>query len=132
MHVMSTQILVDLPDDTYKRVVSIARLTGRAVEEIIATTVTLSLDPIDTISTDETSIETLSDHEVLALTEFQMDTVQDQRLSGLLNKQQAGTLTQDENAELLVLMQTYQTGLLRKAQALAEAVRRGLRSGLES
>jgi hypothetical protein len=132
MHVMSTQILVDLPDDTYKRVVSIARLTGRAVEEIIATTVTLSLDPIDTISTDETSIETLSDHEVLALTEFQMDTVQDQRLSGLLNKQQAGTLTQDENAELLALMQTYQTGLLRKAQALAEAVRRGLRSGLES
>jgi hypothetical protein len=49
-----------------------------------------------------------------------------------LDKQQAGKLTNDERPELLALMQVYQEGLLRKAQALNEAVQRGLRKPLES
>jgi hypothetical protein len=36
-------------------------------------------------------------------------------------------LSDTERGELLTLMQVYQEGLLRKAQALHEAVRRGLR-----
>jgi hypothetical protein len=45
----------------------------------------------------------------------------------LLERQQAAALSTDERTELRGLMQTYQESLLRKARALREAVRRGLR-----
>jgi len=51
-------------------------------------------------------------------------------LSTLLDRQQAGTITEPERAELAALFQLYQEGLLRKAHALAEAMRRGLRDPL--
>ena len=73
----------------------------------------------------------LPDEEVLALTALQMKPAQDRRLSLLLGRQQAGSLTKVERFELFTLMQVYQEGLLRKAQALREAVRRGLREPLE-
>lgn len=56
---------------------------------------------------------------------------QERRFSLLLERQQAGELSDAERSELLALMQLYQEGLLRKAQALHEAVRRGLRKLLE-
>ena len=52
--------------------------------------------------------------------------------SELLDRQQAGILTEAERPELWVLMQTYQFLLLRKAQALSEAVSRGLQEPLEA
>lgn len=64
------------------------------------------------------------------LADLQMDPAQDQRLSTLLDQQQARQLRAEERVELVALMQVYQEGLLRKAQALAEAVRRGLREPL--
>ena len=42
-----------------------------------------------------------------------------------------GKLSDTERPELLALMQVYQEGLLRKAQALNESVKRGLRKPLE-
>jgi len=50
----------------------------------------------------------------------------DRRLTELLQRQQAETLLVQEQAELASLMQVYQEGLVRKAEALREAVRRGL------
>lgn len=52
--------------------------------------------------------------------------------SDLLDKQQAGTLIESEFLELQALMQIYQEGLLRKATALSEAVKRELIESLES
>jgi hypothetical protein len=49
----------------------------------------------------------------------------------LLQKQQERALSAAEQTELVMLMQVYQQGVLRKAQALHEAVRRGLRTPLE-
>jgi hypothetical protein len=49
----------------------------------------------------------------------------------LLQKQPAQKLSVPERTELVALMQVYQEGLWRKAQALHEAVRRGLRTPLE-
>jgi hypothetical protein len=68
----------------------------------------------------------LSDEDVLKLTELQMDPVEDRRLSRLLDRQQKGKFTAGESAELFTLMQSYESRLLRKEQALNEAVRRGL------
>lgn len=75
-------------------------------------------------------VESLSDAEVLDLTELQLPPEQDRRLSVLLDRQQAGIQTETERPELGALMQAYQEGLLRKAQAIEEAVRRGLREPL--
>ncbi len=74
-----------------------------------------------------TPMVALSDDDVLALADLQLEHEADRRLSALLESQQAGTLSSAERSELLTLMQLYQDGLLRKAGALKEAVRRGLR-----
>ena len=62
---------------------------------------------------------------------LQMTPGQDRQLSTLLHRQQTGELSDMERSEMLALMQVYMEGLLRKAQALHEAVRRGLREPLE-
>ncbi len=69
--------------------------------------------------------------QVLATTGAQMPPTEDQRLTQLLDRQQGGVLDDEERTELRSLLASYQTGLLRKARALAEAVRRGLRGPLE-
>lgn len=60
-----------------------------------------------------------------------METYQDVRLSELLDRQQAGLMSFEDHLELNSLMQIYQEGLLRKAPALSEAVRRGLIASLD-
>jgi hypothetical protein len=51
----------------------------------------------------------------------------DARLGELLDQQQAVPLAPADRAELALLFESYQSALLRKAQALREAVRRKLR-----
>jgi hypothetical protein len=76
------------------------------------------------------SVSDLTDEEIVALTELQMEPRQDVRLSELLDlldatlreRQQAGNLTESERPELQSLMQIYQEGMVRKAAAQAEAV----------
>jgi hypothetical protein len=75
----------------------------------------------------EHPVENWPDQDLLAAVDAQLSLADDQRLSELLDRQQAGTLAAAEQAELRALMQAYQDGLLRKAQTLREAVRRGLR-----
>jgi hypothetical protein len=76
------------------------------------------------------TLSTLNDREVISLTELQMEPTQDQRLSQLLQTQQKRVMTTAEQSELEMLMEIYQAGLLRKAQALNESVKRGLRQPL--
>jgi hypothetical protein len=71
------------------------------------------------------------DEEVLAAAEVEMPAADDQRLSDLLDRQQAGVLTNAERQELAGLMEEYRQQLLLKAQGLREAVRRGLRGPLQ-
>jgi hypothetical protein len=71
-----------------------------------------------------------TDEEVLAAADVKLRPEDDRRLSELLFRQQAGALADTDWAELRALMRLYQTGLLRKAIALREAVRRGLREPL--
>jgi hypothetical protein len=59
-----------------------------------------------------------------------MDAVQNQRLGELQRRGKTIGLTEAERYELLVLLHIYQIGQLRKSEALAEAVQRGLRSPL--
>ena len=123
--------MVDLPDEIYRRAESLARLSSREVSEVLADAITLSLPSLDGPGPEGRPMADLSDREVLELTDLQLPVAQDKRLSKLLDWQQARSLTEKERAELQVLMQHYQQGLLRKAEALSEAVHRGLRAPLE-
>lgn len=67
----------------------------------------------------------------MALTGLRMEREADLRLSALLDRQQAGELTDLERAEVAALMRAYEMALLRQSQALAEAVSRGLRPPVE-
>ena len=129
---MSTQVTLTLPDATYRRAIHLARLTGRDIADVLADTLDISLQPLGIEAITGKPIAELSDSEVFAVADSSMESDQDQRLSELLDQQQAGKLANDERPELIALMQVYQEGLLRKAQALNEAVRRGLRKPLES
>ena len=64
------------------------------------------------------------DAKVLAAADLRMTETEDERLSELLDRQQAALLADAERVELTALMARYQDGLLLKAQALREAVRR--------
>ena len=128
---MSTQVTLILPDEVYRRAERLAQLSRREVADVLADTIELSLSPVGLKSEAVEPVSGLSDEEVMALAELQLASDQDQRLSSLLDKQQAGTLIEAERSELLGLMQVYQESLLRKAQALREAVQRGLREPLD-
>lgn len=123
---MSNQITIALPEDVYRRAERFARLANRDLASVLADTIKLSLPAISSQVETLKPISALSDEQVMALTELQMELDQDEYLSNLLDKQQSGTLTEEERQDLPALMQVYQEGLLRKATALSEAVKRGL------
>jgi hypothetical protein len=123
---MSTQITITLTDDVYQKADRFARLANRDIASILADTIQSSIPNISEAATTLAPISLLSDADVLALTELQMEPAQDIQLSALLDRQQAGILTDIDRSELQILMQTYQEGLLRKATALSEAVKRKL------
>lgn len=68
----------------------------------------------------------LDDDGVIALAQLKLDAGQNERLGDLQAKGKAQGLTQAERYELMMLMQSYRLGLLRKSEALAEAKARGL------
>lgn len=127
---MSTQVRITLHDEIYRRAKRLAQMSNRNIEDLLAQAIELSLSTVGAAADNYKPVSKLSDGEVLELSEMQMDAKQDRRFSRLLDKQQAGKLSNSEEPELLALIQNYQEKLLRKAQALREAVRRGLRGPL--
>lgn len=77
-------------------------------------------------------IDTLSDEEILALCDSQMEEDEQILLNELLSAQREGELTQTQRETLDELMSRYRHGLVRKAEALKIAVARGLRQPLGS
>jgi hypothetical protein len=125
---MSTQVVVTLPDDLYMQAQHWAALTHREVPQLLTEALALVLTPIGPLPADAPPVAALSDTEVLALVQVQMPPHQGYRLDQLLAQQGETTLTTQEQAELLALMQVYQQLWVRQSEALAEAVRRGLRA----
>ena len=129
---MTTQLTINLPDEIYHRVQQLAARSNRDVSDILTDTIQWFLPLVNLQSQFQDPISILPDEQVLTLTELQMEAGQDQKLSDLLDRQQAGVLTEIEQLELQALMQVYQVGLLRKATALSEAVKRKLIAPLSS
>ena len=129
---MTTEVTVSLPDAVYRNALRLAELTQRDLAELLTETLTLSLPEVTPGAEGPQALSDLSDADVLDLTALELPPGQDRELSALLERQQAGSLSPQERRQLAALMQAYQVGLLRKAQALQEAVRRGLRAPLAS
>src|SRR4051812_38999656 len=110
VNLMSEQITLHVSDRVVNQATHVATQTQRRVEEVLANWLEWAVT--------EVPIETLSDEEVLALTELQLTTEQQTTLSSLLAQNQDGTLDAQERRQLDELMRIYEHGLLRKAQAL--------------
>ena len=117
---MTAQITLNLPDEVYHQAELLALQRHRTVSEILVETLEKFLLPT------AKPVSALSDSEVITQTQLRLQPLQEQRLSELLDRQQSGTIAFLELAELQALIHIYETRLLRQAQALNEAVRRGL------
>ncbi|MDX2212839.1 MAG: hypothetical protein SFY66_06070 [Oculatellaceae cyanobacterium bins.114] len=129
---MTIEVTLKLPENLIEQ----AQQLGAATQRDLGTVLTdvlemlwLTVDGVPELETAQ-SVAELPDSEVLKLAEMKMDEVQNQRLGTLQAKGKAAGLSSAERYELLALLQIYQFGQLRKSEALAEAVQRGLREPL--
>ena len=129
---MGTTVVLDLPSELVERAEYLARLNQRDVSNVLADRLAFLLPPLNTLPplADYLPTSDLSDGEVLALADSRMDPVPNARTRHLQEKRESQSLSVTEQVELLSLWQIYELGSLRKAEALAEAVRRGLRPPL--
>ncbi|MFQ5825004.1 MAG: hypothetical protein ACE5JB_13200 [bacterium] len=76
-------------------------------------------------------VDVLSDEELIELTELKLTQEQQVKLSELLEQNREGTLDSEGQRQLDELMNIYERGLLRKSEALREAVKRGIKEPLQ-
>jgi hypothetical protein len=126
---MSTEITVSLSDAVCQRAQIWAEQAGRSLPDFLAEAIELSLFPM---GAPPAPVATWTDEEVLQASDDFFSLDDDRRLSELLAKQRENTIDAPGRVELTQLMQLYQERLARKAVALQEAVRRGLRESLAS
>ena len=115
---MSEQVTIQVSDHAIQHAAQVAASTQQSVEKLLSGLVESSLA--------ELPVELLSNQEVLALTELKLTPDEQERFSDLLYENREGLLTAEGREELERMMKVYERGQLRKAQALEEAVKRGL------
>lgn len=127
---MAIEVTLALPEGVIDHAQRFGVLTERNVETVLADAIQMTWPTLGEVpnTEDYPAISNLTDTQVLSLADAKMDRIQHQRLRFLQEKGKESGLTPDERYELLALMQINQIGLLRKAEALAEAVRRGIRA----
>jgi uncharacterized lipoprotein YmbA len=127
---MSRQVMLTLSNELYEQARRWAAVTQQDLPDALEGTLSIALPSMADAPQVEKSVTSLSDEEITALCETQMDQVQGQRLSRLLDMQREGTLSDEERRELQALVQVYNYLWIRQSRALVEAVRRGLREPL--
>lgn len=125
---MTVEITIAVPESLVESAKRLGEATQRDVASVLAEALELLGGMWDNLpaKTLSSSLETLTDKEVLSLARSKMDEVQNQRLGELQARGKRSGLTEAERYELLALLQIYQLGQLRKSEGLAEAARRGL------
>jgi len=128
---MSVQVTLTLPNELYETATRWAALTRHDVARTLTDALSVVLSPRSIPPAQDKPLFTLSDAEVIALCRTDSSPEAGRRVSELLEKQREGTLKSREQQELVASMQGYDQLWLRQSEALAEAVRRGLRAPLE-
>lgn len=115
---MNQQITIEVSQQVWQRASVLAERRNRKLEEVLEEWLEEAVA--------ETRVEDLTDDEVLSLTGIVFDEGDQEKFSRLLEKNREGALEPEEKIELERLTRLYETGLLRKSQALRVAVERGL------
>ncbi len=123
------QTTINLSENAYQYVSSIAQMTERTIDEVIEETFENRFEKEVEIL--KKSVAVSSDEEVMALANFQMPEKQSEHLSRLLEKNGEENLTDKDKNELHELMQINRLNDLRKAAGIAEALKRGLIKSVE-
>lgn len=123
---MNSEITLTLPETLLHHAQRVASATKRDTATVLADALEMLWPTLDDVPGSQV-VSALSDTDVLALADSKMDAVQNQRLAQLQERGKREVLDAAERYELLALLQIYQVGQLRKSEALAEAVHRGLR-----
>ena len=129
---MAVEVTLTLPETLVEQARRFGQTTQQDAEDVLADALEW-LSPLIEDSPEaifSPPVAALTDKEVLELANAQLDVAQNRRLGDLLAKAKAAGLSVAERYELAALMMTCQIGRLRKSEALAEAVRRGLRAPL--
>lgn len=131
---MSVEVTLSLPKSLIEYAKYFGNKMQQNIEAVLSDALELTLPMWENISDNNSfsypSISSLSDAEVLQLTDSKMDVVQNRRLGKLQAKGKTVGLSLAERYELFALLKIYQMGQLRKSEGLAEAVQRGLRPPL--
>jgi hypothetical protein len=104
---MSERVTLELPEELARRARAAAIQTDRRLEEVVVEWIDRAVP--------ESAVESLSDDQVLALCDRQMDVGQQEELSDLLDRNREGLLGGAERDRLDKLMRVYRRGLVRKA-----------------
>lgn len=121
------EISIKLPNNLYQDISLLAKTKKTSVATIIKNAVRSAVYEED--EPEEILINPLkncTDVEVLALAKMKMSEAENNRMSGLLEKQREETITPLEQNELAALFRVFQVENLRKAQGISEAVQRGI------
>jgi pyruvate-formate lyase len=131
---MSIKVTLELSNGVVEQAQQVSQSVHRSLEDVLADSLETLWPVVDSASVRKVyeDVSLLTDEDVLALANLKMSTAQNERYEDLLAKSKEEDLNQTEQLELLSLMQISRLGLLRKAQGLSEAVRRGLRKPLHS
>jgi hypothetical protein len=115
---MEKTIILHIPKEILDRADSIAARTNRSLEDVL-------LELLDR-GVEAMPVDTLSDEEVLALSNLQMEPTLDDELAELQFLSAEGSLDDKQKQRLEELMLIYRRGMVRKAEALKVAVERKL------
>jgi len=131
---MTIELTLSLPESLIEHAKRFGEASQRDVESVLEDALEMMWPTLGDVpdTSQYPPVSSLSDAQVLALADSKMDPIQNQRLGQLQERGKANGLTEAERYELLVLMHIYQLGQLRKSEALAEAVQRGLREPLSA
>lgn len=119
---MSELLTVEIPDDLARQARALAAASNRRLEDFVVDWIERAVA--------EPPVESLTDEQLLAECDGSLANPNQEELSALLSAARENELTPAERERLDRLMAQYRRGLIRKAQALREAVARGLKPPL--
>jgi hypothetical protein len=116
------QVTIELPELILQRLTQLAEATHQSVEVLISQSVLSNLPPSTEIAPPELQpeflrMQTLSVESLRPIAQAQVDPVQFERHTELLQKNEAGNLTPEEREELTNLRVTAEQLMMRKAHA---------------
>lgn len=117
-------VTLDLPQDIYARLQQMARATQQSLEDVVVYTIRGNLPPVmndlpPELQGELVSLQNQSDRALLTLAQESVPSEQWRRHEYLLSRNQDGSLTAAERAELTRLRTTVDRLVLRRSYALA-------------